>query len=44
MKEAVLITAVVLYLGGMQWIRCTYLRDRNPNADLIARLLQKISG
>lgn len=44
MKEVVIVLAVVICLGGMSWIRCTRLCDHNPNAELIAELLQKISG
>lgn len=42
MKELALVFAVVFCLGGMLWIRCTCLRDHNPNADLIAELLQRL--
>ena len=44
MKEMIFVIATVFYLAGLLFLKFKYLKNNNPNSDLIIKLLKQISS
>lgn len=44
MGELIACIVTIVILGAMLVVRCTVLKDKNPNAELLIELLKTISG